>query len=588
MKSDDIHAQKSALVVLGMHRSGTSAMAGVLSLYGAKAPSNPLPPSGTNASGYFESEPVTKLNDEVLSELDASWDDIFAGQPKSYISNFDHFYRHKAAELLQSEYSGTAGTIVLKDPRINVLVGLWDRALKSSDYNPFYIIMVRHPMEVAHSLRVRDHIPVEQGLLLWLDNMVAAERDTRGSKRIFVTYEDLLNGWISVVDRIERASGVPLPKRTPAASNKVGLFLSSDKRNHQIDPSAEGQGDFWPRIKIAYDWFYHAAHDDTGQASSEPLDELAAELRNFYGFLGPVLAAQQSKLVESKTEISEFRKHTRGLEQLVEHLRHSLDEGERNAESVLADQQSKLFEANTEIAEFRKHTKGLEQLVEHLRHSLDEGERTADIRQSELALKADQIATLQRAQSDSEAKMRNLQQELEHLRAQETLLTDRIARAFDEAAAAQVEAEQTCKALAAEQAAQRAAEEESEALSRRHQELRDEVFRLQALSEEMLSRNRRSDEAMSRLTDAREQLALELNDADIRIATLNKEVTFFKEERAFAQSESDRQIAILEQQAAAAREREHDARQAVDHILSSKSWKLTSLPRRLITSLTRR
>jgi hypothetical protein len=651
-----------------MHRSGTSAMAGALSLYGAKGPSNPLPPSGTNTSGYFESEPITQLNDEVLSELDSSWDDIFAGQPKSYISNFDHFYRHKAAELLQAEYSDASGMIVLKDPRINVLVGLWDRALKLSGYAPFYIIMVRHPMEVAHSLRTRDQVPVEQGLLLWLDNMVAAERDTRGSPRIFVTYEDLLNAWSSVVDRIERASGVPMPRRTPAASNKVGLFLSSAKQHHKVDPAAEGQGEFWPRIKQAYAWFYAAAHDDEDQASSETLDALAVELRNFYGFLGSVLSGQQSK-------VAEFKKHTRGLEELVEHLKHNLGEVEERAERLKNDDRSEINTLTAEIerlvseiesyrlqtgelakaeataqamkgdigglqareralenevAEFKKHTRGLEELIEHLKHNLREVEERAEQLQNDnkseinnLTSEIDRLVReidshqLQAGELDkAEATVQALKVDIDELKARERAL--------------ELERDAARTALVAERAARRAAEEEGEALDRRHLELRNELIRIQALSEETLSRNQRledevraaqaheaslsastarasdelaaakaeSDAARTALVaeraarraaeeegEALDRRHLELRNELIRIQALSEEI-LPRNRRLEDELNSARAVdRVVREELKAAQENEHAVRQALERVFSSRSWKMTSFPRRLITKL---
>ena len=61
--------------MLGMHRSGTSALAGLLSQMGAIAPKNLLPPTTENPKGYWESKPIMQLNDDILKELGSKWSD---------------------------------------------------------------------------------------------------------------------------------------------------------------------------------------------------------------------------------------------------------------------------------------------------------------------------------------------------------------------------------------------------------------------------------------------------------------------------------------------------------------------------------
>src|ERR1044072_313139 len=123
--------KRRALVVVGMHRSGTSAMTRVLSLLGAALPKNLIDVHEDNPSGFWESQRVTDLNDEILEAVDSQWDDVFAIRPKHYLSNFDRTYVGRAVELLEQEFD-RADFIVLKDPRISILTSFWDRALKEA------------------------------------------------------------------------------------------------------------------------------------------------------------------------------------------------------------------------------------------------------------------------------------------------------------------------------------------------------------------------------------------------------------------------------------------------------------------------
>src|SRR5689334_22437193 len=64
------------LVVLGMHRSGTSLLAGVLGLLGASLPKHMMPPNGANPKGFFEAQKIVGLHDNMLSAMKSSWIDF--------------------------------------------------------------------------------------------------------------------------------------------------------------------------------------------------------------------------------------------------------------------------------------------------------------------------------------------------------------------------------------------------------------------------------------------------------------------------------------------------------------------------------
>jgi hypothetical protein len=75
MSGDKPSTGRSVVLVLGMHRSGTSALSRMLSLLGCDLPKTLMPESPDNARGYWESWPVTHLNDAVLASGGSRWDD---------------------------------------------------------------------------------------------------------------------------------------------------------------------------------------------------------------------------------------------------------------------------------------------------------------------------------------------------------------------------------------------------------------------------------------------------------------------------------------------------------------------------------
>src|SRR4051812_14331812 len=106
--------ERRAILVLGMHRSGTSAVGGVLNQLGAVAPKTLLAARADNPRGFFESLPLAVVNDAMLASARSSWDDwkqLVLG-PAITDSN-----RQTFKTVLSDEF-GQAPLIFIKDPRI--------------------------------------------------------------------------------------------------------------------------------------------------------------------------------------------------------------------------------------------------------------------------------------------------------------------------------------------------------------------------------------------------------------------------------------------------------------------------------------
>jgi O-antigen biosynthesis protein len=64
-----------AVVILGMHRSGTSALCGALHLMGVDFGNRLMPATDANAKGYSEHEEIVRAHDRLLTSLGSYWDD---------------------------------------------------------------------------------------------------------------------------------------------------------------------------------------------------------------------------------------------------------------------------------------------------------------------------------------------------------------------------------------------------------------------------------------------------------------------------------------------------------------------------------
>ncbi len=182
---------KTGYFILGMHRSGTSALGGVLDIIGLEFGSNLMPPHEENPKGYFENNFVVALNEKILNENDSSWDDesfdmnmLSKESIKKYIE--------EAKEIIGSEFK-YAQKFVIKDPRICLLFPIWEMACKELNIEIKTILPYRNPMEVATSLQKRNNFSIEKGLLLWIKHFLSAEYFSRKYERIFISFDNLLD-----------------------------------------------------------------------------------------------------------------------------------------------------------------------------------------------------------------------------------------------------------------------------------------------------------------------------------------------------------------------------------------------------------
>ncbi len=264
---------RRALLVLGMHRSGTSALARVLNLLGADLGPSLLPANADNPAGYWEPKEIVALHDELLAALGSSWRNprpLPEGWPaRPEVAPF----RARLAAILARDFA-EAPLAGFKDPRLCRLVPLWRDLFAESGRAAAFVLTCRHPDEVAASLNARDGMPHAAGRLLWLEHALAAERDTRGARRAFVTYERLLAGPRAETERLAAA----LDLRAPAAAMQAVESSLDPMLRHQ-----RGAGAALPALLagVLQAWERAAAGEET-DAEFDALRARAGEARALY------------------------------------------------------------------------------------------------------------------------------------------------------------------------------------------------------------------------------------------------------------------------------------------------------------------
>lgn len=181
--------QALGVAVYGFSRSGTSAAAGVFVAAGFSAGNDAdlMPPTSANPAGYNENMIVFRLNEDVLAELDANW--FIPPDDEVQMKARDTIQPRLTSVLQTLVDTASPAPLVLKDPRLVTLQQLWGPALDGV-LHP--VVVIRDPVEIAHSLHRRDGTPVPLALASWEIHTSMLLRYFNGSTITVCRYEELL------------------------------------------------------------------------------------------------------------------------------------------------------------------------------------------------------------------------------------------------------------------------------------------------------------------------------------------------------------------------------------------------------------
>jgi hypothetical protein len=221
--------KKICVLVVGMHRGGTSCAAGVLAKLNYAAPSHSIGADEDNPKGHWESTAVARLNDAVLNVSGVEWND-WVKLPDSWMDSPKIIQLIERGKAIVEEEYGDSPMIMLKDPRISRIYPFWNRVMDELGFEIVNLLPVRHPLEVAQSLHARNELAISEGLLLWQRYMLDAEFATRGSKRFYVNYPDLLEDWRKVMSAFSERTGAFLPSLGSRLARDVDGFIDQDLR----------------------------------------------------------------------------------------------------------------------------------------------------------------------------------------------------------------------------------------------------------------------------------------------------------------------------------------------------------------------
>jgi GT2 family glycosyltransferase len=369
---------RKAVVILGMHRSGTSALCGALDLVGVDFGDHLMPANDANVKGYWEHEEVVRQHDDLLASLGSNWDDD-RPLPSNWIKRkTTRDVRARLLGILERDF-GHSSLFGLKDPRMCRLMALWLPIFQTMRVEPHFVIVVRHPWEVAESLAKRDGIEHPKSYLLWLEHVVQAESATRGHKRSFVRYEEMVDDPVAILTKLRKQLGINLraPSRT---RDSLRNFLDPSLRHHELTKTEAG--------KLRH-----------------PIPQIALDLYE------TIRNAATSREIERKVEplVTQF---IRGCElfypriELVE-----VQPGSPVAEAVKSKKTRNLVDPHDSL--LQDELKEKSEQVAHFQSEAEEKSKHVIVLQGNLKKKSQQVAILHEAAQERSRQVANLQRDLE-------------------------------------------------------------------------------------------------------------------------------------------------------------------------------
>ena len=387
-------ARSICVLTLGMHRSGTSALSGVLSMLGCDLPTNTMEGSQANAKGFFESTEVRDLNEDLLASAGSSWDDFQEFGADWLNSPAAEEFADRAAALLKTEFRDSR-LIVLKDPRICRLLPFWLKVLDGAGYDVKPVLIQRNPLEVARSINVKKGYSTPFSQMLWLRHVLDAEAGTRGMARVHTSFEKLMQGWELILGGAQKTLGLTWPRSLEAAEAEIERFLSSELRHHQEPPARVIQSPLladW--LRDTYEILTRWAENGEASDDHAALDRIRAEFNAGCAKFGRVVRGERELAESYRQEIADMRR------QLREHeAQQRKADDKQNAQSdLLREMRDKLEQTQSAL---RQRSHEAEELSQALRAARDELE-------GQTARVADLSASLSDAQSQVQERFSEL------------------------------------------------------------------------------------------------------------------------------------------------------------------------------------
>ena len=561
--------RKPIVLVLGMHRSGTSLCSHILSAFGIDM-ADDIGVNVGNESGHWERWEIVEFHDRILSLLNRDYSGHFHdfALPVAWWADprVAQIRREIVAFLERRMGDGYFG---FKDPRTVRLMPLWHQIFNELKLAPKLVLCLRNPAQVARSLNTRNGLDPAIGEYRWLVHIVDFFRYSSKFDFCTVEYEEWFNNPAANIEKLKKF----LDLQWQQSESDLSLVLSGI-----IDPAlrhddAEHREPNQPLVRSLYK-LTNRAGDDGG--ARDQIGYIVSQFVSFQQLQRPFQQAFEG-VAEIAAKYREIEQETTALRAVVgeRDVGIAAAEGRANAaEARLADAVAEIEEQRARIADLaREHddADGLRATLAEREAALAELSRRTDellaARQSAQAERAGQesavataaieaeVVALREALAQAERQAEDHAAETAARQVEVAALWDTLAQAEDEARRAQEHAAAMAAAqheIAALRGVIGKAEQEAEDRAAEVDAMQVEVVTLQAAlahAEWAAQRRTAAAEALeAEIFTLREGLAQAENEARGRAAAtaaLHGEIAGLREMLARSERESQERAAAV-------------------------------------------
>jgi len=278
---------RELILVVGVGRSGTSVLTGVLGQLGVHIPQPEVRADATNPRGFGEPRWVVDFHSRLLRQRRVTVNDARpAAWESTAAAAADPAVNAALLEWLRAQV-GQADAVVVKDPRTVWLLPLWMGCAAELGIAPSFVTMLRHPAETVASARKSYGTWQSEAsrAAAWVNVALETERLTRGARRAFLRYDDLLADWSREVARVGAQLDLPLLRDLDrSAFPEVDGFVDPSLHRNRATwedanvpaPLRELAEEAWQRLQPLA-----AAGGDTPEVRAA-LDEARASFQTLY------------------------------------------------------------------------------------------------------------------------------------------------------------------------------------------------------------------------------------------------------------------------------------------------------------------
>lgn len=231
----------TVVLVLGVPRSGTSAVAAGLAALGVDLGPRLRGPTAFNPTGLFEDAEVAAVNAELLRRVNrTAFSDRFPPGSQWQLPAFDDL-RSIASALAVGRF-GQSTVWGFKDPRTLQTLDFWISVLENAGYELRFVLALRHPSAVAASLESAFGLSHNRGLRLWLAGWAAALAAAAQRPLVCVDYDALVEEPSGEMLRLADRLGLSVDDRRLAALESYARLHIDRTLRHQ---GADNTGGRW-------------------------------------------------------------------------------------------------------------------------------------------------------------------------------------------------------------------------------------------------------------------------------------------------------------------------------------------------------